>query len=198
MKYALIAMAVIYLITFGCNPEEDKQAGSHDKVTHTAVEPAATENKAPAAVHQDEHSEKTATKQQEAVEHQPTVAEEAPAQQPVKSESAKTEKAGEEVELQVVEVQPEAEQSGAGEEMITMPCGQVMAKKDIPAGAPCLGYKQQVTVPGDDDLSVAMQKMVEATNNMVQVTQQMVIATQEMLKATKQVAEDKAQEGQHQ
>ncbi|MGW8195156.1 MAG: hypothetical protein ACWGOX_12920 [Desulforhopalus sp.] len=213
MKYALIAMAVIYLITFGCSPEEDKQAGSHDKVTHTAVEPAATENKAPAAVHEDEHGEKTAAKQQEAAEHQPAKEQHAAIaqsaenkaetlmdkeSQPVDSESADTEKTVEQAEVLVVEVQPEPEQKGAGEEMITMPCGQVMAKKDIPAGAPCLGYKQPVAVPGDDDLSAAMQKMVEATNNMVQVTRQMVIATQEMLEATKQATEGKAQEGHQQ
>lgn len=38
MKYALIAMVAVYLVTFGCNPKTEEEATvSHDKVEHTAV-----------------------------------------------------------------------------------------------------------------------------------------------------------------
>lgn len=230
MKYALIAMAVIYLITFGCSPDEEKKAAdSHEKVSQTAVETAAPEaRKAPAAVHQEEHAAKTVAEPMEGhaekavtepqenapADHPPAVTEEAaPAPQPAEGQYAAIAQSAENtvktlmgkesqpvekeaVKTEVTENQP-APQIDADKEMITMPCGRVMAQKDIPAGAPCIGYKRQAAAAGSEDLSAAMQKMVEATNNMVQVTRQMVIATQEMLNASK-AAEAQAQDSKQQ
>lgn len=38
MKYALIVMLAVYLVTFGCNPKpEEENTANHDKVEHSAV-----------------------------------------------------------------------------------------------------------------------------------------------------------------
>ena len=83
------------------------------------------------------------------------------------------------------------------EELIMMPCGRVFVRQYMPVDDPDLEMLQQTETPGqvdvrpqvieesEEDLSTAVQKMVEATNDMVLVTKQLVTATQEMLRATK-------------
>ncbi len=83
------------------------------------------------------------------------------------------------------------------EELVMMPCGRVVVRQSIPDDDPDLEMMQQTETPGqvdvrpqiieesEEDLSTAVEKMVEATNDMVLVTKQLVTATQEMLRATK-------------
>ncbi|MFW2365204.1 MAG: hypothetical protein ACN4GW_02245 [Desulforhopalus sp.] len=200
MKYALIAMAVIYLITFGCSPDEEKQAAdSHGEASQAVVDATHKSEEAPAVA---EHKEDavavhaTAEKQDKSDgDHQEAAAEKAaPTEEAVQDEPATVaqpaEKSGDVVTEKAEEAAPveTAEQPAAAvaeEELVTMPCGQVIAKKDIPSGAPCLNYKAQGAPPSSEELNAAMLRMVEATNNMVKVTQQMVIATQEMINASK-------------
>ncbi len=78
-------------------------------------------------------------------------------------------------------------------EQVVMPCGQTMAKADIPENLPCLRPQaqpqpqiiQDTADKKGQDLANAMQKMMETTNNMVLATKQLVIITQEMLNAGK-------------
>jgi hypothetical protein len=219
MKYALIAMVVIYLITFGCSPDEEKKAAdSHKEATHTAVEAAPQNETAPAVAEHKEEAVHAAAEQQGESDgdHQAPVAEEqAPAAEAAQDQHAAASKPEEESagDAAVKAEEPTAEQPAAEEkaeepaevaaadepaaavaeeEVVTMPCGQVIARKDIPAGAPCLNYTAQGAVPTSEELNAAMLRMVEATNNMVKVTQQMVIATQEMLNVSKAASADAA------
>lgn len=106
---------------------------------------------------------------------------------------------------EVVEVAPEAAMvqeepvvaavpQEAAPEQYTTPCGKVITNKDL-AKAPCLAAKQQAASEEKGDLDVAMQKMVEATNDMVMVTRQLVLATQQMLDASKNVATEVVETG---
>jgi len=83
------------------------------------------------------------------------------------------------------------------EELVMMPCGRVFVRQFIPVDDPDLEMLQQTETPdqvdvrpriieeSEEDLSTAVQKMVETTNDMVLVTKQLINATQEMLRATK-------------
>lgn len=219
MKYALIAMAVIYLITFGCSPDEEKKAAdSHKEATHTTVEAAHQSEATPADAEHKEDVVHAVAEQQDKSDgdHQAPVAEEkataeeagqdqhtAVAKSEEKSADDVAEKADEPsteqpaveekaAETAAVAAADEPAAAVADEELVTMPCGRVMAKKDIPAGAPCLNYPAQDAAPGSEELNAALLRMVEATNNMVKVTQQMIIATQEMLNASKAAPADAA------
>jgi hypothetical protein len=87
-----------------------------------------------------------------------------------------------------------------GEDIVVMPCGRAFTRQQFPADAPCLEHQQQLEMleqdeaqsegvtESDQDLTMAMQRMVEATNDMVLVTRQLVMATQGMLKATREAA----------
>ncbi len=82
------------------------------------------------------------------------------------------------------------------EELVMMPCGRVFVRQSMPTDDADLEMLQQTETPGrvdlrpqiieedEEDLSKAVQKMVETTNDMVLVTKQLVNATQEMLRAT--------------
>lgn len=74
-----------------------------------------------------------------------------------------------------------------------LPCGKKVSQADAAQHSPCAKHSQQVApqpaVPVEEtELSEAMQKMVNATNDMVTVTRHLVIATQQMLAASKDVA----------
>lgn len=218
MKYAYIAMVVIYLITFGCNPDKaEKTTESHGSATPATVEQPHQEE-APAVVHQQEQVEQDHAEQQKAAdtelkevaaaEHkaatvegveQPTTEELAPENQweviaksagvtvaALMNEGAQPteKKAAEKGVAKKQAVEEKQAVKVADSEQVVMPCGKMMAKKDIPAGAPCATMQSQAPA----DLNVAMQKIVEATNQMVMVTRQLVIATQEMLNASKEAA----------
>lgn len=213
MKYAYIAMVVIYLITFGCNPDKaEKTTESHGSATPATVEQPHQEE-APAVVHQQEQVEQGHVEQQKtadtehmevaAAEHkaaavegveQPTTEELAPENQweTIAKSAGVTVAALMNEDSQPTEEKVAVEEKQAvktaDSEQVVMPCGKMMAKKDIPAGAPCGAMQAQAPADGSQDLTAAMQKIVEATNEMVMVTRQLVIATQEMLNASKEAA----------
>jgi hypothetical protein len=91
--------------------------------------------------------------------------------------------------------------AAAESEQVVMPCGRVMARADIPENAPCLKMRPQALPESADsadsapmadqsqELTAALQKMVETTHELMLVTRQLVIATQKMLDAGKEVAD---------
>jgi hypothetical protein len=91
-------------------------------------------------------------------------------------------------------------QSEDEEDLIMMPCGRVFARPPRSDEDPDLDQSQMTETPGQDatqpqgteesqeDLTSAVRRMVETTNDMVLVTKELVLATQEMLKATKGAA----------
>lgn len=92
----------------------------------------------------------------------------------------------------------EAKQPTTEDELIIMPCGRVMVRPPMPPTdgpgseqpmqmePPCQDQNQaQAAEESEADLTSAVQKMVEATNDMLLVTKQLVVATQEMTKMTR-------------
>lgn len=219
MKYAYIAIIVIYLITYGCSPDKvEEKAASHGDAPPATVETPHQEEKTPAAVHQQEpveqaHVEQKATAEMKheapadtekhaAAIEEPVTEEIAPENQwetiaksagvtvaalmKADSKTADTKTVEQPIAEKPVVEKQEAVKT-AGSEQVVMPCGKMMAKKDIPAGAPCATMQKPASADSQD-LTVAMQKIVEATNDMVMVTRQLVIATQAMLDASKEAA----------
>ncbi len=164
MKYAFIVLIAIYLVIYGCSPDNSEKAtDSHKKTAPTTVETS----------HQ---SEMVAVPEQQEKPAAPTLEVEHPAAEVVQEPQA------------VTEPQPPTEMDES--QQIVMPCGRMMDKEDIPANAPCLQQQTQPqtsqdTVDKEQELTIALQKMMETTNNMVLATQQLVIATHEMLNAGK-------------
>jgi hypothetical protein len=82
-------------------------------------------------------------------------------------------------------------QQGDDEDLVMMPCGRVFVRPPLPDEDAGLDQSQQTETPdqgavqSQEDLTGAVQRMVETTNDMVLVTKELVLATQEMLKATK-------------
>lgn len=220
MKYAYIAMIVIYLITYGCSPDKaEKEQESHGVEASPATVETTHQEAAPAVVHQQEQVEQTHAGQEKATdsEHQTIAAAEQQTaaveavEQPATEELAPenqweaiaksagvtvaalmnedSQPTGEKAAEQPVTPKPAAKEKqtakDAVSEQVVMPCGKMMAKKDIPAGAPCAAMQSKASGESSQELTVAMQKIVEATNEMVMVTRQLVIATQEMLNASK-------------
>jgi hypothetical protein len=201
MKYAFIVLIAIYLVTYGCSTDESEKTTSSHEPTATAVlenPPQSEMTAAPA----DQHEPAPAT---EAEQHQTAAAEPVADAQEAESEQvvmpcgktmAKADAAGNApcpgMQKQVVS-DPEA----ADSEQVVMPCGRTMAKADIPENAPCLGMvEQDVTIPGsDEELSVAMQRMVETTNGVIIATRQLVTATYLMLNASQEAAGEAVEEG---
>lgn len=204
MKYAFIALIVCYLVIYGCGPDNsDNGPESHEQT---------------APVHQQEPAAPTHEEQQQPVKSiQPTVAHEEPAaevaEQPAEQHveavavetaeqaqpAAEEKPAAPVVERRVImEQQSVTKEQQATEvaesEQVVMPCGRTMARADIPENAPCLETKPQGvkdtagTAGSGQELTTAMQKMVETTNEMVLATRQLTLATQKMLNAGKGVA----------
>jgi hypothetical protein len=214
MKYAYIAMIAFYLVTLTITPDKaEKAAEGHGTAPEAAIETPHQEDTAPAiaAAHQQEPAEQAHAEQPKAAdtEHQAAVAEEPAAEEgasagqweAIAKSAGVTVAALMEADSQPTEEMP-AEQPKAAEaassEKVQMPCGHMMARKDIPPGAPC-GKMMPKGAEGEQDLSAAMQKIVDATNEMVMVTRQLVFATQEMLNASRQAeaAEKAGQEESH-
>jgi hypothetical protein len=189
MKYAFIALVVLYLITYGCSPDSSEKATeSHEQTAPAAVEHAPQSEMVAAPEQlQEETVAPTATEQHAAAPAEPAEVVEA-TQQPAEVVEQPTEVADETdpiLNFKVVEEAPgepviEAEQ-------VVMPCGKMMALSDIPENAPCL--KPQWKAPQDTteptqktkDLAAALQRMIDTTNDMVLATKQLVDATQELL-----------------
>jgi len=186
MKYAFIALVVLYLITYGCSPDNSEKATeSHEQTTPAAVEHAPQsemvaapeqpqETIAPAEQHAAAPAEHAAVVE---TTQQPAEVAEQPAEVADKTDPI--------LDFKVVEQAPgepviEAEQ-------VVMPCGKMMALSDIPENAPCLKPQwkatQDATVPSEktQDLAVALQKMIDTTNEMMLATKQLVDATQKLL-----------------
>jgi hypothetical protein len=168
MKYAFIVLIAIYLVIYGCSPDSSEKAkDSHEKT-------------APAAVVIPQQSEMVAVPEQQAEPVTPT--------HELQQQTADAKKQAVVVEQQTGEI--------AESQQVVMPCGQMMDEADIPENAPCLKpqaqLQSQIIQNTSDkkaqDLAIAMQKMMETTNNMVLATKQLVITTQEMLNASKGVA----------
>jgi hypothetical protein len=93
---------------------------------------------------------------------------------------------------QTAAAEPAADAQEADSEQVVMPCGRTMAKGAIPENAPCLETEDQgmINTPDDQELSVAMQRMVETTNGVIVASRQLVTATYLMLNASEEAAEE--------
>lgn len=178
MKYAFIVLIVLYLITYGCSPDTPEKAEeSHEQAVETTAIDAHNGDKAagaieqvyqtPAAVVQDDalHSESANIESPAVIMQQPVVIEQKPA--------------------------PVAES-----EQVVLPCGKTMSQADIATNAPpCMKMHAPETVGTGGatgtqrELEVALQKMVQTTNDMVLATRELVIAAQAILNADKKSAE---------
>jgi hypothetical protein len=167
MKYAFIALIALYLIIYGCSPDNSEKAtDSHENTAPATMEhPPRGES---VAIPEDRHDPADAAEQTTGVEENAVV----PA-----------EEAHSGTEQQPAEV--------AESQQVVMPCGRTMDLADVPENAPCLNQQSQgADTDNSQDLAAALQKMVDTTNDMVLVTRQLAIATQEMLNASKGVAEE--------
>jgi hypothetical protein len=163
MKYAFIALIALYLIIYGCSPDNSEKAtDSHENTAPATMKhPPQGES---VAIPKDQHDPADAAEQTTGVEE---AAEQAP----------------QGMEQQPAEV--------ADSQLVIMPCGRTMDMADIPENAPCLNQQSQVAdTDNSQDLAAALQRMVDTTSDMVLVTRQLSIATQEMLNASKGVAEE--------
>lgn len=181
MKYAFIALVVLYLITYGCSPDNSEKATeSHEQTVPAAVEHAPQSEMVAAPEQQQEMVAPVPAEQHAAAPAEHAAAVET-TQQPVEA----VEQPAEVVEQAPGEPVIEAEQ-------VVMPCGKMMALSDIPENAPCLEPQwkatQDATVPSEktQDLAVALQKMIDTTNEMMLATKQLVNATQKLLNAEKE------------
>ena len=179
MKYAFIVLIAIYLVTYGCSPDESEKA------------PASHETTAPAVLEKSPQSEKTAAPahQQEPAtdQHEPAAVQPEPAKDQHEPAAIQQEPAQPAHEHQKAAEQAPATQAAEAEQVV-MPCGRTMAKADVPENAPCLQMQEQnvLNVPDNgQELSAAMQKMVETSNSVMMATRQLVAATHEMLSAGK-------------
>lgn len=190
MKYAFIALVVLYLITYGCSPDNSEKATeSHEQSVPAAVEHA-PQSEMVAAPEQPQETVAPVPAEQHAAapaEHAAAVETTPQPAEAVEQPAEVVDKTDPILNFKVVEQAPgepviEAEQ-------VVMPCGKMMALSDIPENAPCLKPQwkatQDATVPTEktQDLAVALQKMIDTTNEMMLATKQLVNATQKLLNA---------------
>ncbi len=175
MKYAFIALVVLYLITYGCSPDNSEKATeSHEQTAPAAVEHAPQSDMVAAPEEMQEPVDHTSAEQHAAAPAEPAEVVE-DTQQPA----------------EVIE-QPPSDPVIIEAEQVIMPCGKMMALSDIPENAPCL--KPHWKAPQDtteatqktQDLAAALQRMIDTTNDMVLATKQLVDATQELLNSGKE------------
>ena len=212
MKYALIVMLVVYLVTFGCNPKtEEENTAPHDQSEKTSVEtPAVAAPAPPVNVQINAESKAVEVKQVPEITQVP-----APGQKEVPAESKGEEELNNqwkviaqsaattvlalmnEDDTTAEPTQPATtveEKIEVPEDKTTvLPCGKQIVQEDGAKHPPCIKHgatntKQPAALPENTQLSEAMQNMVNATNDMVAVTRQLVITTQQMLAASKEVA----------
>ena len=181
MKYAFIALIAIYLVTYGCSPDNSEKATDSHESTAPATLETPKESVQPVEVVAVEVVAVEVVAVETAEQAQPVVEQQQVA--PVVEQRVVVEK-----QTVTKEEQPAVV---AESEQVVMPCGRTMARADIPKNAPCLKLQpqgMQDTADHEQDLSAAIQRMVETTNDMVLATKQLVIATQAMLNAGKGVA----------
>jgi len=193
MKYAFIALVVLYLITYGCSPDNSEKATeSHEQTAPAAVEHAPQSEMVAAPEQMEETVAPTSAEQHAAAPTEPAEVVEA-TQQPAEVVEQPAEVADETDPTLNVEVVEQAPGEPVIEaEQVIMPCGKMMALSDIPENAPCL--KPQWKAPQDtteptqktQDLAAALQRMIDTTNDMVLATKQLVDATQELLNSGKE------------
>ncbi|GAB6192538.1 hypothetical protein [Desulfocastanea catecholica] len=187
MKYAFIVLIALYLVIYGCSPDSpEKATESHEQTTPAAVEHAPQSEMVAVPDQPQETVAPAPAEQHAAVPAEPAAGVEA-TQQPAEVVEQPAE---------VVEQPAEVVEQAPGEpaieaEQVVMPCGKMMALKDIPENAPCLKPHWQAT-PGateptekTQDLAAALQRMIDTTNDMVLATKQLVNATQQLLNAEK-------------
>ena len=209
MKYALIVMLAVYLLTFGCNPktEEEKTAG-HETTEHAVVAEAPV---APAQLHVETKTDEPTIPEAGPSNHWNVGTQKAPAppanvqvktdEKAVPSEATAADDTNKQYKniaqtaastvLALMNDDSKGAPAPAKDEVTVLPCGK--AKPQGGAVPPCMKngapFAKQPAAPAEDaELSQAMQKMVNATNDMATVTRQLVIATQQMLAASKEVA----------
>ncbi len=169
MKYAFIVLIALYLIIYGCSPDNSEKAtDSHEK-------------SAPAVKHQPPEGGIMVVVPDDQGKHE---------QIPEQSVTEETNKVPAEQAQPLNEEQQPAEV--AESPRVVMPCGRIVNQADIPQDAPCYPQSGNMQASADKskDLTAAMQKMVKTTNDMVFMTRQLVAATQDMLSASKGVAEE--------
>ena len=201
MKYAFIVLIALYLVIYGCSPDESEKATDSHTAPATLEKPQEAEMvAAPAEVHDsaapalDEHQfpakklEQAVVVEELAVETEVT---EEPAEvaavEPDEAAQPVVEKQQEALVVEqevIVETQPASKEEqpaeGVDSEMVVMPCGRTMAKSDIPENAPCLKPQQeakQEAAATEPDLEAAILKLAETTNAMIQATNQLIEAT---------------------
>ncbi len=194
MKYAFIVLIALYLIIYGCSPDNSEKAtDSHNAPAtvekpqeaeivaapeegHDSVAPAHDEHQFPAkkleepvAVEELDVVAKETMQSEEAAAVEPTEA-----AQPVVKQEQETLVVEQEV---IVETQPAVKEEQPAEvadsETFVMPCGLTMAKADIPENAPCLKQQEetkQETADTEPDLEAAIMKLAEKTSEMIEAT----------------------------
>lgn len=197
MKYALIVMCVVYLVTFGCNPKtEEKDVTTHDEVENAVV----TEVPAPPA----QLTATTTQAGQTTPEAGPdnkwnTAGHKTPAVPAAVQLDEKKSDAAVTTETEQSDQWKDIAQSAANTLLALMNDDQSKQIKPAQPTKKSVETTETTTIlPDAEDmvqneaaeaeLSEAMEKMVDATNHMVTVTRQLVLATQHMLKASKEVA----------
>ncbi|SDP57271.1 hypothetical protein [Desulforhopalus singaporensis] len=201
MKYAIIAMVAIYLITFGCSPDSDDQnSTSHEQpIVESTVETGHTEASAPAV---EEHQAAVAEESQESaeathtadaveekttVEHKDAQQEVAQQQQPAQQQPTQDEQEAA-VEHKNAQQQDVAVAKDEPAQIVIAPCGKPIVKPSPDQLPPCMRPSRQEPITTQEELDIAMQSMVQATSQMVAVSKQLATATQQMLAASKTVA----------
>jgi len=216
MKYALIVMLAVYLVTFGCNPKPEKEGTASKEPTVTTHTAAQTTPKAGPSDQYGTASHKApATKEKIVTEvtAAPQVEEKAaPAPEQTEAKVDQWQRIAQAAattvlalmhdepssnSVQVAETPATTEEATepavTSEAVTVLPCGKKVSQDVAAKHSPCAKHSKPVAqhtavAAEEPELSEAMQKMVNATNNMVTVTRHLVIATQQMLTASKDVA----------
>lgn len=207
MKYAFIVLIALYLVIYGCSPDDSEKATDSHTAPATVEKPQEAEMvAAPAEVHDsaepalDEH-QFPAKKLEQAVVVEELPVETEVTEQPAEVAAVEPDEAAEPVvekqqeapvveQEMKVETQPASKEEQPAEvvdsEMVVLPCGRTMAKSDIPENAPCLKPQQeakQEATATEPDLEAAILKLAETTNAMIQATNQLIEATNRAINA---------------
>ena len=199
MKYAFIALIACYFLVYACSPNNtEKAAESHE--TATVQDTLAVEN-----------SEPVTAEEEVAVEE--VIVEETVVEETASNWDSIAQSAGNNVKSLMAGKAPclastYAKNPVADEQQqqaASPPCSKPCSGNKIPTNQPCPGLRAAQPVPVQlpaqadrgQEVNVAVEKLVNATNNMVLVTRQMIDATQQLYDAT-QYAEPTAQEMQQQ
>jgi len=208
MKYAFIVLIALYLVIYGCSPDESEKATDSHTAPATLEKPQEAEMvAAPAEVHDsaapalDEHQfpakklEQAVVVEELAVEtevtEQPAEVTEQPAEvaavEPDEAAQPVVEKQQEALVVEqevIVETQPASKEEqpaeGVDSEMVVMPCGRTMAKSDIPENAPCLKPQQEAK----QEAAATEPDLEAAILKLAETTNAMIQATNQLIEAT--------------